>query len=399
MTIDIASILASLEESTTLDMDEQPLDGLEIRPGKDNLHYFYDTTRSRLITDFKLSTQPRVAVYCGITLVASGDKYSPRIRVWKRDLSKRAIKEWDAGTTRGAHVIKALVDTGEGHANFLTLMDYVINLAATEVAASSVKVVDASDADLAESLRGRSREELMPIIQSALDGPLTSTEIAALGGRKAHLEEFDLLLNSEGHIENVSQEKNMKIEAIWQDFFERASWIFGYGLTLVSHLGLDEGKLERITVGNNIWSGGGSRSDAVMRSKAKVSTLLFCEIKRHDSPLLRSRAYRVPDVYAPSEELSGGTAQLQKTVRKSIRQLIRQVEKYTSPDGTPTGLEFSTTKPRQVLVIGTLGEFRTAVGTNAEKVESFELYRKSNSEVEILTFDELYERASFIVES
>ncbi len=55
-----------------------------------------------------------------------------------------------------------------------------------------------------------------------------------------------------------------------------------------------------------------------------------------------------------SKELVGGVAQLQKTVRKAIRQLKDQVERHTEDDGTPTGLDFSTTRPRQVLVIGNL---------------------------------------------
>jgi hypothetical protein len=35
---------------------------------------------------------------------------------------------------------------------------------------------------------------------------------------------------------------------------------------------------------------------------------------------------------------------------------------------------------------------------NPEKINSFELYRTSIQDVEIITFDELYQRACFIVE-
>ena len=41
---------------------------------------------------------------------------------------------------------------------------------------------------------------------------------------------------------------------------------------------------------------------------------------------------------------------------------------------------------------------RTDAGVNGEQMESFELYRKSHNEVEVITFDELYERARFIIE-
>jgi hypothetical protein len=67
-------------------------------------------------------------------------------------------------------------------------------------------------------------------------------------------------------------------------------------------------------------------------------------------------------------------------------------------DGTPTGVELSTTRPRQVVVIGSLREFTHNGAVNPEKINSFELYRTSIQDVEIITFDELYQRACFIVE-
>jgi hypothetical protein len=172
--------------------------------------------------------------------------------------------------------------------------------------------------------------------------------------------------------------------------------VFGYGLSLVTHESLD-GRLERITTGANVFDGGGKRIDAIMRSRAMISSLLFCEIKRHDTPLLEAEQYRKPDVYQASKELTGGTAQLQKTVRKAIRRFVSQVQNLTADDGSPTGLDFSTTRPRQVLLIGNLDQLRTQHGVNGEMMESFELYRRSLVDVEVLTFDELYERARFII--
>ena len=42
-------------------------------------------------------------------------------------------------------------------------------------------------------------------------------------------------------------------------------------------------------------------------------------------------------------------------------------------------------------------KFRSEHGVNTEKYRSFELYRRNISRPEIITFDELYERAKFIV--
>ncbi len=380
----------------TWDVSQGDLRTLEIRPGTDTFHYFYDPIEGRLIKDFLLDDRPRVSLHCEVRLIDHGGKYSPRVRLWKRDKSTKAIRLWETGGVAGSHIVKALVDTGDGHEHFLTLMAYLVELSGVTVGDGAVRVVDASDADIVGALRTRSRANLVPLIESVLDSPLDSTEIAALSGRKRDLEHFEKLMTDSTYFDEHAAGGSH--EAVWQRFFEQAAWIFGYGLNFVSHAAIDDGKLERIVVGNNIFTGAGKRSDAVMRTRALISTLLFCEIKKHDTDLLApGRPYREPDVYAASTELVGGTAQLQKTVRKAFRLMIRQVEEHTLPDGTPTGLDFSTTRPRQVLLVGSLAEFRTATGINAEKMESFELYRKSQLEVEIITFDELLERARFIV--
>jgi hypothetical protein len=49
------------------------------------------------------------------------------------------------------------------------------------------------------------------------------------------------------------------------------------------------------------------------------------------------------------------------------------------------------------LVIGNLAQFRGEHGINEGKFRSFELYRRNTWRPEILTFDELLERAKFIV--
>ena len=48
-------------------------------------------------------------------------------------------------------------------------------------------------------------------------------------------------------------------------------------------------------------------------------------------------------------------------------------------------------------MVGSLGEFVCQHGVNREQYRSFELFRRNTASPEILTFDELYERAKFIV--
>ncbi len=56
-------------------------------------------------------------------------------------------------------------------------------------------------------------------------------------------------------------------------------------------------------------------------------------------------------------------------------------------------------QPRSFLVIGSLSEFHTVHGVNEEKYSSFELFRRNLKSPEVVTFDELFERAKYIVES
>ncbi|MCX4597312.1 DUF4263 domain-containing protein [Streptomyces sp. NBC_01549] len=74
------------------------------------------------------------------------------------------------------------------------------------------------------------------------------------------------------------------------------------------------------------------------------------------------------------------------------------MHKLYEDDGVPTDIEISTTRPRQVLVIGSLSGFTDRGSANPEKIISREQYRRFIQDVEVITFDELYERACFIVE-
>jgi len=54
-------------------------------------------------------------------------------------------------------------------------------------------------------------------------------------------------------------------------------------------------------------------------------------------------------------------------------------------------------QPRAFVVVGSLDEFRTDQGTNEQRFSSFELFRRNMVNPEVITFDELFERARFIV--
>ncbi|WP_299324060.1 Shedu immune nuclease family protein [Parasphingopyxis sp.] len=220
-------------------------------------------------------------------------------------------------------------------------------------------------------------------------------DLVAIGYRRKQLERFEKLLNDPDYF-NAAQAtaKAKRPEDLWQLFFEANTWIFGYGLSFQFVTELDDAKLEQIVRGADV-TGPGKRTDALMKTRARVNSLCFVEIKRHDKGLLGTE-YR-SGAWSPSRDLSGGVSQVQATVQDSVERLGRSL-RPTRQGGDPTGETLFNINPRAFLVIGNLDEFMTEQGVNEEKFRSFEMYRRNMRQPEIITFDELLHRARFIVE-
>ena len=135
----------------------------------------------------------------------------------------------------------------------------------------------------------------------------------------------------------------------------------------------------------------------MLKTAGIVNSLCLVEIKTPDTPLLETTPYR-SDCWAASRELSGAISQSQKTIQKTLENVaVSPVLRPTNGHGDPTGEEVFSYRPKSFLVIGRLSEFTAALGTNREKFASFQLLRRNFFEPEIITFDELYNRACFIV--
>lgn len=87
---------------------------------------------------------------------------------------------------------------------------------------------------------------------------------------------------------------------------------------------------------------------------------------------------------------------MQATVRTAIDRIGQKLQP-TDEKGAPTGETLFNIDPRSILVVGTLNQFQTEHGLNEQKFRSFELFRRNTWRPEIITFDELLERARFIV--
>lgn len=235
--------------------------------------------------------------------------------------------------------------------------------------------------------------------RSLIENDVSADDVYALASRRKAVEKFWRLLNDDEYFDSlIRTEGSGKPEGVWQRFFEKNPWILGVSAASQLLTSLDPGKLEQVVRGKDL-AGPGKRVDALMRTAGKVRSVVLIELKTHRTPLLANRVYR-PGCWAPSTEMVGGVTQSQCNVHWAIKQLEERFQTIDD-DGCEIPGDYSyLIKPRSLLIIGRLNELQSASGgDNRDKIRSFELFRRSTLEPEVVTFDELYEKALFIVDN
>ena len=222
------------------------------------------------------------------------------------------------------------------------------------------------------------------LIEAAAKSNITNKDIKAIAYRKEQLKVFSSYLTD-----------NTVREPEWQKFFEDNQWVLGYGLSYVFSTSLDDHKLEQVVSGFD-FNQGGKRADSLLKTRGALSSFALVEIKTPQTELInRTSAYR-KNVWSASSELTGGIAQAQKTSLALTKKIIGQL-KITNSDGFPTGEIIHSYLPKSYLIIGRLDQFIKDGQINEEQFGSFELLRRNIGSPEIITYDELYERAKFII--
>ena len=172
----------------------------------------------------------------------------------------------------------------------------------------------------------------------------------------------------------------------WENFFWSNQWIFGYGLRY-QFLGLEQ---RQAGYGGESYKGvGKQRGEFLARTAGYESFTVVVEIKRPQTPLFGEREYR-RGVPAFSSEFIGGVSQAQVNSRTWDTEGSRRA---TDRELLETRRIF-TVAPLSILVIGSLSQLE-----KFERRQSFELFRRNVHNPDILTFDELFDRAKYIVES
>ena len=241
-------------------------------------------------------------------------------------------------------------------------------------------IIDASDRGIVERIKKMPTGQRDRLLHN-LQGSLTDEEINILLGRKQGLEEF------EEHIRLRDWS-----EGQWQDFFERQQWVFGYGLDYRVMRQFDR----EMTVG----AGGTDNLNKPVIDFLMSFTdyTVLVEIKKPDTPIFKPARGGRAGTWDFSPEFMGAVSQIIE--QKAEWLSFAQGGEHHNRMGTE-GLKARTRNAKSILVIGSRAEFLRTENPRSTNVmrDSFELFRRESRSIDIVTFDELLERAQFITRS
>jgi len=230
------------------------------------------------------------------------------------------------------------------------------------------------------------------IVESLIDeGIITSKDIVNTSFRKRGLQIFKKLIDNENYWTIYADDNNIsksKEEKVWQYFFEKNEWIFGYGLDyrfktiLQREAHLSDVELDGSNTVIADYLLGDKRFTTFVEMK-KPSTKLFGTSKNRSNSWKLSNDV-VESVSQILEQKASGLIKLDKQQFDSDGNIISQ-KAYDSK------------------VILLIGHWKQLTDSKSDlereiKKKTFELFRTDSRNIEILTYDELYDRAKFIVE-
>lgn len=220
-------------------------------------------------------------------------------------------------------------------------------------------------------------------------GLITSHDIVNLGYRKQQLAVFEKLLRSNSAVEEYARDNGVRLdqpEKAWQHFFKRNEWIFGYGLDY-RFLGILQDEAE---VGVPDLSGSNSPTTDFLAATKHFTMLV--ELKLPGTTLFSSRRNR-SGAWKLSTDLYDAVSQI---LEQKASWQVRSAMSAVTRDGNL--INQLTADPKALLIIGDDTAFKAENARDKQlKLRTFELFRRDTRNVDIVTYTELFERASFIV--
>jgi len=230
------------------------------------------------------------------------------------------------------------------------------------------------------------------IIEKLIEtGAITSKDIVNTSFRKNELKIFRMLIEDDEYWKTYASENGISDrseEKVWQVFFEKNEWIFGYGLdyrfqTILereSHVSDAELNGTNTVIADYLL---GDKKFTTFVEVKKPSTPLFAKLKN------RSNSWRL------SNDVVHSVSQILEQKASGLIKLDRQ--QYDSSGKSVSQKAYDS---KVVLIMGHWNQLKES--SNELEIEikkkTFELFRNDSRNIEILTYDELFDRAKYIVE-
>ncbi len=238
-------------------------------------------------------------------------------------------------------------------------------------------LIDSCEKDIIRILKttdGIQRVDLLNQIKNNL----TKKDINILLGRKEALEVFKNQLTILEWCETD-----------WQKFFQDQKWIFGYGL--------DYRMMTQFDREMNLTNVGTDNKEKVIVDFLMTFNdfTVTVEIKRPDTQIFDKTKNRSGTWSFHNDFIDAVTQVLEQKAEWSI---LGQNPNNYNKEGNKKLVQ-RTKDAKAILLIGSKSEFDELENIREREIkqDTFELFRRDSRNIEILTYDELFERANFIV--
>ena len=294
----------------------------------------------------------------------------------KEDLTTLKIYQYNYHSREVKHIIFSSFSFGQLKAFLRFLDDIDIDIDSLNERKISLYNENSNQEIVAKIKDLLSRSDGEEILKQILsDESLVSSDIVNIGYRKKGLEQFRENLKN-----NLSEKK-------WQEFFKDNLWIFGYGLDYRFNSCLQG---EASLSNSNLDGKNTVISDFLMGDNSFTT---FVELKKPGTPIFAKTKNR-SNSWCLTTDFFNSVSQILE--QKAAGQIKLENNSNYNSDGNKINQKAYDSKV--ILLYGSWEQIENDNPRDKQiKKKTFELFRRNNRNIEIITYDELFERAKFIV--
>jgi len=382
-------------------INEDNFEDISIEDSKIDRFYYFKNNKKGLIKHFILKKKFQTQKSCDVTLIKKeSGNFTPRFNFYIWDITKKSKKQFTRKDIN-QNFIKSNIDLDDCYEELLALLDFLKSFESIEIGNTSFKVVDKNKFIL-DFKTQEEAQKIKDLSNIFLEGNISEEDVikAFQDNRKKTLKEFKTLLEEPEYWSTYLENKKADIkgageEAVWHHFLKSNNWILGLNIDIR----FIREFVNEVNTGIPDTTGKGSPktdqigwSDYTTLIEFKTpNTDIFTTIKRLTTA--RTNTWSFSDYFIDG-------------VSQCLAQKFDWDKSHKCKDLVSNNHEVidqrktRTVDPKSIFIIGSkFREFSEHL-TNPDiitKRDTFERFRRNNRNVEIITFDELYERAYFIV--